>query len=79
MIAVAALGDFRSRAPHMPQWAGLTLLCCHLAAKYRISPLSVVGHDEIPGGSSDPDKQCPGRYLNMDFLRKSIDSDWLPR
>lgn len=30
------------------------------------------GHDEIPGGSADPNKVCPGPVIDMQHLREAV-------
>jgi hypothetical protein len=32
----------------------------------------VAGHDELPEGSNDPDKRCPGAYLSRRDLRRDV-------
>ncbi len=64
-LAVALIGDFRSIAPTPEQWDALTRFC----GLWVLYGLKLYGHDELPGGSKDPSKACPGVMLNMDTLR----------
>lgn len=38
----------------------------------RVMVPALCGHDEMPGGSADPNKKCPGRFLSMDDLRRDV-------
>jgi len=69
LLAVALLGDFRRHPPTMAQWLALEDTCIDLMDRYWLPVWSVRGHDEIPGGSNDPNRRCPGRHLPMDGLR----------
>ena len=64
-LAVAVIGDFRSIAPTPEQWDALKSFC----GLWTLYGLKVYGHDELPGGSKDPSKACPGKMLNMNSLR----------
>ncbi len=69
-IGVACIGDFRKHRPGDVQMKQLIRLCGYLA--YAFPGIVIKGHDELPGGSSDPNKQCPGKYLDMDELRHNV-------
>jgi len=34
--------------------------------------LTISGHTELPGATSDPNKRCPGKYLSMEWVRASV-------
>jgi N-acetyl-anhydromuramyl-L-alanine amidase AmpD len=67
---VAAVGDFDVRPMADNQRAMLVELLRFLRT---LRPgAEIFGHTEVPGTSSDPEKRCPGRYLDMDLLRKDV-------
>lgn len=69
-LGIACFGDFTLLPPTNEQMGALTEL---LAALVRyLGDVKVVGHTELPGSTRDPNKDCPGRNLNMDKLRSSI-------
>lgn len=68
-IGVAVLGDFRRNAPTGSQWNAAATLVGLLASPER---WDVLGHDEAPGGSNDPRKQCPGRRWPMEQFRSAV-------
>ena len=78
-IGVALVGDFRTSPPTADQMDALTSLCMlwvqHLWARgvYRKVSEVVVGHDALPGASSDPSKACPGRKLDMKQLVAEVE------
>lgn len=49
-------------------WRVVVQTCATLALLTR----SVNGHTELPGASSDPNKRCPGQYINMDWVRTAV-------
>ena len=71
-IGVACIGDFRDSSPSEEQYQGLVLTCASLLNQLSLGVEVLVAHDELTGGSSDPDKECPGRGLCMDALRREI-------
>jgi hypothetical protein len=68
-IGVAVAGDFRKRQPHDRQWHNAVLLAAVLSQAFD---LRIVGHDELAGGSRDPDKRCPGPLWPMDRFRVQV-------
>ena len=74
LISIAAIGDFRSgaMAPTPCQWTATADLVAVLASAFRLDPEAVYGHDELPGGSSNPAKQCPGDQWDMREFRKYV-------
>ena len=64
-LAVGVIGDFRRHAPTPEQWQALREFC----GLWLLYGLDVYGHDELPGGSKNPAKQCPGRFLDLPTLR----------
>lgn len=56
-VGVALFGDFRETKINAAQFASAAVLCRALCSVYTAQ---LKGHDELPGGSSDADKVCPG-------------------
>jgi hypothetical protein len=69
---VALLGDFRREPPTPAQRAILPCVCAALLAQLGRDVDALHGHDELQGGSRDPDKECPGRHLSIDALRDAV-------
>ena len=82
-VGVGVIGDFRKSKPPDAQLHSLVDGVVDLCMALKIDPQGQVkgseftpclaGHDELPGGSKDPDKKCPGRYLPMEILRSDVD------
>lgn len=78
-LGVAVFGDFRRHEPTHAQRESLVWL---LAGLSRVKgSINFAGHDQMPGSSSDPDKICPGKYLDIGDLHHSVswalqDSGW---
>ena len=70
-LGVACIGDFRKHEMPPVQHKKLIKLCAALQFGFP-NELVVKGHDELPGGSSDPDKRCPGDKLDMNEVRRLI-------
>lgn len=73
-IGIGVMGDFRKQAAPVAQVAALDRLCFELITALDIPADQVKGHDELPGGSSDASKQCPGKHLSMTQLRDRLRS-----
>ena len=69
-IGVGCIGDFRVDPPSKKQRASAIRLGSFLEECF--GKLDIRGHDELAGGSSDPNKKCPGAYFNMSTLRTEI-------
>jgi len=70
-IAVAVCGDFRRNPPANPQYENLINLISLIAPMN--GGLEVVGHTDVPSAHLDPNKVCPGHYLNAKIaLAKAI-------
>lgn len=67
-VGIAVAGDFRRHSMSAAQQDTLIKLCALL----RATGLMIIGHDEIPDGSADARKQCPGRYLDVEDLRIAV-------
>ena len=67
-VSIALIGDFTKHEPTEEQWLSLIELCIELASY----GLTIHGHTELPGSSSDPAKQCPGPLLDLDALRAEV-------
>lgn len=69
MVSIAFIGDFRKNSPSKAQFeAGIELctdLCLYLGKR------DIRGHDELPGGSKDPSKQCPGKFFEVRHMREA--------
>lgn len=72
-IGVGCIGDFRARQPSPVQHRSLLRLCAHLVRELRLSASALRGHDELAGGSADPDKICPGEGLSPTRLREDVE------
>lgn len=70
-IAIALVGDFRKKEPSKEQMKSLKLLATELM--YHLSIKKLWGHDELKGSSSDPNKKCPGKHIDMDDLRDTVE------
>ena len=71
-IGVALVGDMREEPPTGYQRQSLIRLCSTLG-RWLGGSTVVWGHDELVNASRDPNKECPGRLLCMDALRRDID------
>ena len=69
-IAVAVVGDFTKRPPSSHQYQAVVRLCAALSVINR--GLIIAGHTDLPGGSSDPDKVCPGELIPISVLIKAV-------
>lgn len=67
-VSVALIGDFTKHPPTDDQWLSLIELCIEFASY----GLTIHGHTELPGSSSDPKKACPGPLLDLDLLRSEV-------
>lgn len=70
-IGVACIGDFRKHMMPVVQYDKLIKLLAVLQFGFP-RDLAIKGHDELPGGSSDPNKKCPGDLLPMGAVRSSV-------
>jgi hypothetical protein len=67
-VSVACIGDFTKHAPTNEQECALIDLLTALAGY----GLTIHGHTELPGSSSDPKKQCPGPHLDLNAMRNEV-------
>lgn len=65
---VACMGDFRKVGATRGQWNAAKALTVDLLL-YLGPRAWVKGHDELPGGSGDPSKECPGKLWHMEWFR----------
>jgi len=71
-IGIAVIGDPRYvDLTHEQYWA-LVDTCSLVSRVLGTSSDEIHGHDELKGGSSDKNKSCPGRLLDMDQLRYAV-------
>lgn len=68
-IGIGAIGDFRRAAPSAAQWRSAITLCALLAYPQQ---WKIYGHDEVPEGSTDPYKKCPGDKWDMAEFRLEV-------
>lgn len=71
-IGVGAMGDFRKINPTPTQRAAVIMVCAALITHLKLHPDVITGHDELQGGSADPDKICPGPGLAPADLRAEV-------
>lgn len=69
-LGVAVSGDFRVEPLSPKQYTALVSLCSLLA--YFLRVYNLVGHTELKNASRDPEKECPGKFLDMDALRTEV-------
>ena len=70
-MGIACRGDFRQQKPGLNQWALARDLCAMLSV-FIGKDAKLRGHTELPGGSSDPYKQCPGQGWDMEKFRADV-------
>lgn len=63
MIGVALLGDFRQHKPTQEQMDSVVWMVQRFGQ--LLGRYDVVGHDELADGSKDPNKECPGKHLDV--------------
>jgi hypothetical protein len=72
-IGVALIADPRKKPPSAKQRDALIDLLALLSVGFGFDPFKAIkGHDELPGGSGDPNKRCPGPLLPMNPLRADV-------
>ena len=71
-IGVGCLGDFRDKQPPSSQRDALVRVLAELCSWLGLEAHTIHGHDELSGGSTDPDKICPGGGLPLDRLRRDV-------
>ena len=74
-IGLAVIGDFREGQPRWQQVIAAIYTCAELLKQFPRA--KIVGHSDLDGASSDPNKNCPGSGLSVrmistaaDFIRK---------
>ena len=71
-IGVGCIGDFRRAPLTAAARAALVPLLAELLHAIGRTSDDLFGHDELAGGSADPEKECPGRFLGMAALRQEV-------
>ena len=71
-VGVGVIGDFRKVPPPSLQRAAAIAVCAALLTRFGLTAEAISGHDELQGGSSDPDKICPGPGLSPDDVRNEV-------
>jgi N-acetyl-anhydromuramyl-L-alanine amidase AmpD len=72
-LAVALIGDFRKSQVPQVQYDAAVELVTELCRGLLINDIeNVRGHDELPGGSTDDAKRCPGKHLDMRVFRAAV-------
>jgi hypothetical protein len=74
-IGVALVGDFRHQNVPLAQYESLISVCVNLLSHLQLGSSNIHGHDELSAASHDPDKICPGKYLDMNQLRAHVDTN----
>lgn len=69
-FGVALVGDFRHERPNVSQWQSLGSLCVALCKLW--GEPAIFGHTELADASTDPNKQCPGRNIDIELLRRYV-------
>jgi hypothetical protein len=75
-IGVALVGDFRRDKLPAAQAINAVRLCSLLCMLN--GGLELVAPDRVPGGSSDPSKQCPGRYFEVVRFAAQVAANMAP-
>jgi len=70
-IGIACIGDFRVHVMPNTQRNQLVKLCAVLQFGFP-RELQIKGHDELPGGSSNENKKCPGSFAYMNEIRRLV-------
>lgn len=81
-LGIGLIADPRIKPCSRKQRDALIDLCVELCQMLHIDPAKtdakgvpyLAGHDELPGGSRDLDKACPGDLLIMNELRRDVAS-----
>lgn len=71
-VGVGIIGDFRNHPPTAEQRAATIAVCAALLGRFGLTVDTISGHDELQGGSNDPDKICPGKYLAPADVRDEV-------
>ena len=71
-VGIGVIGDFRKAPPSASQRAAVIAVCAALLTRFGLPVESISGHDELQGGSSDPDKICPGPGLSPADVRNEV-------
>lgn len=71
-VAVAFIGDQRVEILTPQARAAGILLMHRLLGTIGLGTAAVRAHDELEGGSSDPNKQCPGEHFYIDDFRRDL-------
>ena len=66
-IGICLIGDFESGRPTARQLESLSRLIAFLSQECRISTDRIYGHGEVTHKTL-----CPGRFCNMDSIRRSV-------
>jgi hypothetical protein len=75
-VSYAVSGDFTHDEPTGEQWQSAVEIGSLFVAWLGKHPVECVfGHTELPGGSSDAQKQCPGHNWDMDKFRWTIEGN----
>jgi len=69
-VGIVCVGDFRHHPMPPVQYDSLVDLLAMLSQ--RRGSINVRGHDQLDGGSADPNKECPGRLLSIPDLHESV-------
>lgn len=70
-IGIALIGDLDKQKPTREQLVSLFRFLKEKTAQYNIPVGNVLGHRELPGVT----KTCPGRNIDMEFIRAVLAGD----
>ncbi|MCB1195268.1 LysM peptidoglycan-binding domain-containing protein [bacterium] len=67
-IGICLVGNFEDYAPTKEQYKSMTALVQVLQEEFRISPVRIIGHRDIPREYT----LCPGRHFPMKHLKQAL-------
>lgn len=74
---IAFHGDFREHPPTALQREAGLWLCSVLARGLSLGAAAFRAHDELPGGSGNPNKRCPGDLFEIKEFRATLSDELL--
>lgn len=71
-IGIAFIGDFRTEKLPITQFREGVRATAAVLSALGLGVQALAKHDELPGGSSDPDKKCPGDLFPWDKFVNAV-------
>lgn len=68
-VQIAVDGDFRKKKPTLEQYANVIDLCAQLLDSLPRTDVVIIGHTDEAGASENPNKICPGKFLDTKALQ----------